>query len=132
MVLLVYVDDIVHASNHSAACKTFKAYLNDCFTIKDLRPLKYSFKIVDECGLSKHADFSIEENDKISFVSDNSLHDASMHHQVIDCPFISLLLQFKLIVHILSQSMQVPRSEHMEAIRLVLWYLKVWLAMIFC
>jgi len=41
MALLVYVDDIVLAGNDTHACSAFKAYLHDCFNIKDLRPLKY-------------------------------------------------------------------------------------------
>ena len=41
MGLLVYVDDIVLASNNAAASQKFKAYLHDCFSIKDLGPLKY-------------------------------------------------------------------------------------------
>ena len=41
MKLLVYVDDIILAGNDSHACSKFKAYLDACFSIKDLRPLKY-------------------------------------------------------------------------------------------
>ena len=41
LTLSVYVDDIVLASNDSKASKTFKAYVNGCFNIKDLGPLKY-------------------------------------------------------------------------------------------
>lgn len=41
LALLVYVDDIIMADNDSQACTKFKTYLNDCFRIKDLGPLKY-------------------------------------------------------------------------------------------
>ena len=41
MALLVYVDDLVLTGNNSPACAKFKAYLNHCFQIKDLGPLKY-------------------------------------------------------------------------------------------
>jgi len=41
MALLIDVEDIVLASNDSSACCKFKAYVNECFNIKDLRPLKY-------------------------------------------------------------------------------------------
>lgn len=39
--VLVYVDDLIISRNNSAALGTFKAYLSDCFKMKDLRPLKY-------------------------------------------------------------------------------------------
>ena len=45
MVVLVYADDIVIASNDSHASKTFKTYLDDCFSSKDLRPLTYFLRI---------------------------------------------------------------------------------------
>lgn len=37
--VLVYVDDLVISSNDSAALSMFKAYLSDCFIMKDLGPL---------------------------------------------------------------------------------------------
>ena len=41
MAVLVYVDDIILAGNDSHACAKFKAYLDACFSIKDLGSLKY-------------------------------------------------------------------------------------------
>jgi len=41
MVLLVYVDDIVLIGNDSKLSADFKAYVDKCFHIKDLGPLKY-------------------------------------------------------------------------------------------
>ncbi|KAH7538436.1 hypothetical protein FEM48_Zijuj03G0199200 [Ziziphus jujuba var. spinosa] len=38
---VVYVDDLIISGNDSAALKTFKAYLSDCFKMKDLGALKY-------------------------------------------------------------------------------------------
>ena len=40
MALLVYVNEIVLATNNVQASKKFKDYLHGCFSIKDLRPLK--------------------------------------------------------------------------------------------
>ncbi|RVW42094.1 Retrovirus-related Pol polyprotein from transposon RE2 [Vitis vinifera] len=37
----LYVDDLIISGNDSAALKTFKAYLSDCFKMKDLGVLKY-------------------------------------------------------------------------------------------
>jgi len=45
MALLVYVDDFILTTNDSTTCNTFKAFLNDCFSIKDLGLLKYFFGI---------------------------------------------------------------------------------------
>lgn len=39
--VLVYVDDLIISDNDSAAISLFKAYLVDCFKMKDLGPLKY-------------------------------------------------------------------------------------------
>jgi len=41
MALLVYVDDLVLTGNDPSICASFKQYLNQCFYIKDLKPLKY-------------------------------------------------------------------------------------------
>ena len=51
MALLVYVDDIVLASNNDHASKIFKDYLNACFSIKYLGPLKYFLGINVAWGL---------------------------------------------------------------------------------
>lgn len=42
--VLVYVDDILVAGNNSTLCSSFKRYLDDCFRLKDLGPLKYFFR----------------------------------------------------------------------------------------
>lgn len=39
--VLVYVDDLILAGNDSQSRLIFKHYLNNCFKIKDLGPLKY-------------------------------------------------------------------------------------------
>ena len=88
MAILVYVFDIILAGNDSNACTQFKDYLDACFSIKELGPLKYflgievargpkglflsqdkyALEIVDECGLlgSKPNEFPIEENHKLA------------------------------------------------------------------
>jgi len=88
MGLLVYVDDIVLASNTATASQKFKAYLHDCFNIKDLGPLKYflgieiargsegmflcrqkyALEMIEECTLlgAKPVDFPIRRKPQIS------------------------------------------------------------------
>ena len=41
IVILVYVDDILVASNNLEAISKFKQFLHDQFRLKDLSPLKY-------------------------------------------------------------------------------------------
>jgi len=50
MALLVYVNDIVLTGNDAEVCKKIKIYLNECFTIKDLGPLKYFLGVEVACG----------------------------------------------------------------------------------
>jgi len=45
MSLLGYVDDLALIGNDSKECVEFKAYLDHCFHIKDLGPLKCFFGI---------------------------------------------------------------------------------------
>ena len=41
MALLIYMDDLVLTGNNPTVCAQFKQYLNNCFKIEDLGPLKY-------------------------------------------------------------------------------------------
>jgi len=89
LALLVYVDDIIVASNDPCACGEVKAYLNTCLRIKDLGALKYflaievaraprglflcqrkyALKSVNECGMlgSKLIAFPMVEKSQICF-----------------------------------------------------------------
>ena len=140
MALLVYVDDIVLASNDSDACSEFKSYLHSCFSIKHLGPLKYflelkvarspkgislsqrkhALEIVDDCDLlsAKPSDFTMEENHQLALATGSYLQDARSYRRLvgrlifltITCPDLSYA------VHILSQFMQAPREEHMNVV----------------
>ena len=105
MALLVYVDDIVLASNDHHACANFKSNLHSYFSIKDLGPLKYflgievahgpkglflsqrkyALEIVDECGLlgAKPSDFPMEENHKLALATGTTLVDAGSYHRLM-------------------------------------------------
>lgn len=39
--VLIYVDDLIDSSNNNKPIEPFKSYLNTCFHMKDLGPLKY-------------------------------------------------------------------------------------------
>ena len=60
LALLVYVDDIILADNDLQTYLEFKAYLNDCFRIKDLGPLKYFLGLEVARGLCGYS--CINEN----------------------------------------------------------------------
>jgi len=148
MGLLVYVVDIVLASNNAAASQQFKAYLHDYFSIKDLGPSKYflgieiaygsdgmylcqhkyALKIIEECGLlgAKPADFPIEENHKLALATGRELHDATRYRRLVGRLIYLTITRPELThaVYVLSQFMQSPREENMDAARRVMRYLK--------
>jgi len=148
MALLVYVDDIVLASNDTHACSEFKSYLHASFSIKDLGSLKYflrievargpnglflsqrkyALEIVDECGLlgAKPSDFPMEPNHKLALATGSPLDDSGRY-----CRLMGRLIHLTTTrpdlcyaVHILSQFIQAPREEHMHAACRVLHSIK--------
>ena len=141
MALLVYVDDLVLAGNDSTACAEFKRYLNRCFHMKDLGPLKYflgievarsprgiflcqrkyALEIIDECGLlgANPAAFPIEPNHKRALAYGQSLPDPTSYRQLVGRLIYLTITRPELcyVVHILSQFMQDPKEEHFEAVK---------------
>lgn len=146
--VLVYVDDIVISGNDSAALCTFKSYLSDCFKMKDLGPLKYflgievarssaglflyqrkyTLDIISEAGLlgAKPSGFPIEQNHKLGLASGDLLEDPESYRRLVGRLIYLAVTRPDLAysVHILSQFMQEPRTEHWEAALRVVRYLK--------
>ena len=58
--VLFYVDDLIISGNDSAALSLFKAYLSNCFKMKDLGSLKYFLGI--EVARSSSGYFFVNEN----------------------------------------------------------------------
>ena len=122
--------------------------MNNCFKIKDLGPLKYflgievargpeglflcqrkyALEIVDECGLlgAKPAELPIETNHKLALANDPTLDDVTRYRHLIGRLIYLTITQLELCytVHILSQFMQAPKEQRMDAARWVLRYLK--------
>jgi len=105
MSLLVYMDDIVVASNNVPTSTAFKACLYTDFSIKDLGPLKYflgievvrgpkemflcqhkyALEIIDECGLLgvKPTDFPIVENHNLALVAGGQLNVTARYRHLV-------------------------------------------------
>ena len=135
---------MISFSNDTQASTVFKAYLHACFSIKDLGPLKYFFgievargpegmflcqrkyalEIIDECGLlgAKPVEFPIEENHKSALATGRLLKDATKYHRLVGRLIYLTITRPELtyVVRILSQFMQAPKEDHMEAAHRVL------------
>ena len=146
--VLVYVDDLIISGNDSAALKTFKAYLSDCFKMKDLGVLKYflgievarssaglflcqrkyTLDIVSEAGLlgAKPCGFPIEQNHRLGLANGELLSNPESYRRLVGRLIYLAVTRPDLAysVHILSQFMQEPRIEHWEAALRVVRYLK--------
>lgn len=148
MSILVHVDDLILASNDSEQCRAFKAYLADCFRIKDLGPLKYFLgievtcnssglflcqrkyilDILTECGVlgAKPSSFPMEQQHCLSADTGELMEDPTKYRQLIGHLIYLTITRPKLCysVHILSQFMQNPQRPHWDAAILVVRYLK--------
>jgi len=101
----VYVGDIILAGNDSSACIEFKTYLNSCFRIKVLGPLKYflgieatrgprglflsqrkyALEIINDCGMlgSKPTAFLMEEHHKLALAQGQATENASQYQRLV-------------------------------------------------
>ncbi|KAK3005577.1 hypothetical protein RJ639_016411 [Escallonia herrerae] len=146
--VLVYVDDLILAGNNSTACSSFKKYLNDCFKLKDLGPLKYFLGIeaargphglfLSQCkyaldilsesclSASKPAAFPMEQIHGLALAGGPVLSDPGSYRRLIGHLVYLTITRPDICyaVHVLSQFMQSPRSQHWDAALQILRYLK--------
>ena len=68
----------------------------------------------------------MEENHKLALATGNLLDDPTKYRRLVGCLIYLTITQPDLsyVVHVLSQFMQAPRVEHMEAAIRVVRYLK--------
>ena len=146
--MLVYVDDLIISGNDSSALQTFKSYLSHCFHMKDLGPLKYflgievarssaglflcqrkyTLDIISEIGLlgAKLVGFPMEQNHKLGLAYGIMLSDPEPFRRLVGRLIYLAVTRPDIAysVHILSQFMQEPRTDHWDAALRVVRYLK--------
>jgi len=146
--LLVYVDDIILASNDSKIIDDFVVFLNTRFKLKDLGPLKFflglevarsskgialcqrkfALDILNDAGhlVAKPAKFPMEPNVKFNATEGALLEDPTVYRRLIGRLLYLTTTRSDLTysVHTLSQFMQSPRQPHMAAALRVFRYIK--------
>ena len=89
---------------------------------------KYALEIVYECGLlgAKPASFLTEENHKLALATSPLLQDPTRYRRLVGRLIYLTITRPNLAyaIYILSQFIQEPREEHMEAARRVVRYLE--------
>ncbi|KAK2998940.1 hypothetical protein RJ639_024413 [Escallonia herrerae] len=88
--VLVYVDDLILIKNNSIAYSSFKQYLNDCFKLKDLGPLKYFLGI--EAARGPRGLFLSQGKYALDILSKSDLSAPSPLHSLWNRTTILLLL----------------------------------------
>lgn len=146
--VLVYVDDLVIGGNNEAFTAIFKAYLSQCFRMKDLGVLKYflgievsransgiylsqikyALDINSECGLSgsKPFDTPVEQNHTLG-LEVGEYHTNPAQYRRLFGRLVYLVItrpELSFEVHLLSQFMGKPHKKHWEAAVQVVRYLK--------
>ena len=144
----MYVDDLIISGNDASAVNHFKAYLHECFHMKDLGALKYflgievarnsegiflcqrkyTLDIIAETGLlgSRPVGFPMEQNHTLALAKGPLLADPERYRRLVGrlIYLTSTRLDLVYTVHILAQFMQHPRQDHWDAALRTVRYLK--------
>uniref|UniRef100_A0A2N9HCG1 Integrase catalytic domain-containing protein n=1 Tax=Fagus sylvatica TaxID=28930 RepID=A0A2N9HCG1_FAGSY len=137
--VLVYVDEILVASNDLSQIETFKHALSTNFKTKDLGPLKYflglkvarsqkgiflnqrkyALDILNDSGQlgARTASFPMEQNLKLTNQDGALLSDPSTYRRLVGRLIYLTITRPNIVfaVNILSQFMHAPRLPHMQA-----------------
>ncbi|KAG7599135.1 GAG-pre-integrase domain [Arabidopsis suecica] len=146
--VLVYVDDIIIASNNDSEVDILKTQLKSYFKLRDLGPLKYflgleiarssegihicqrkyALDLLDETGLLGCKPSSIPMDPHVKFSKDTGgdLVDAESYRRLIGRLMYLQITRpdITFAVNKLSQYSQAPRKAHQQAIYKILHYIK--------
>jgi len=146
--VLVYVDDIIIASNNDAAVDELKSQLKDCFKLRDLGPLKYflgleiarsaagihvcqqkyAMDLLDETGLLGCKPSSVPMDPSITFSRETGgdFVDAKAYRRLIGRLMYLQITRpdISFAVNKLSQYSDAPRQAHQMAVMKILHYIK--------
>lgn len=145
---MIYVDDLIIASNDLEVCDQFMQYLSQCFHKKDICSLKYflglklaqgsdgiflcqrkyTLDILKECRMlgCKPSLFLMEQKHKLFFAKEPPLLEPSRYRRLVERLIYLTITMSELTcsVHIITQFMQTPIQGHWDAAMRVLRYLK--------
>ena len=136
IIVLVYVDDLIISSDNHKAITEFKAYLHNCFHMKDLRILKYflgvevtrcsasiflcqhkyALDIIAKAGLlgAKPSNVLIEQNHRLALAKDLPFPHPDQYRWLVGRLIYLFFTRLELsyCVQVLSQFMQTPKETH--------------------
>lgn len=146
--LLVYVDDIILASNDVSSVHEFKNLIDALFKIKDLGPLKFflglevarsakgislcqrkfTLDVLTDSGFlgARPAKTPLEQHHKLDSSTGELLTDATSYRRLIGRLIYLAMTRLDLAysVQVLSQFMDKPQEPHLQAAYRILRYLK--------
>ncbi|GAA0163745.1 transmembrane signal receptor [Lithospermum erythrorhizon] len=122
LAVLVYVDDILVATNNSTLYVSIKQYLHHCFQLKDLGPLKYFWV------LTKPVSTPLPENHHLAANPGSVFSEAARYRRIVGRILYLTLTRPDIMyaVHILSQFMSHPGQARYDVATRVLRYLQAY------
>ncbi|CAM8973005.1 unnamed protein product [Rhodiola kirilowii] len=148
LALLVYVYDIILTGPSVPQMEAVKAYINSCFSIKDLGPLKYflgievarspagifinqrkyAMELLDDTGLlgCKPSKIPMDSKHTLGLSTSELMHDPTEYRRLVGrLIYLNVTMpDLSYPVHVLSQFMCNPRQDHYQVALKVLRYVK--------